>query len=103
MFDIDRTYHFKEEEFKVKLSSLQERQRDELIQESQKNSFLKLPGDYLVLNVYSKKVGTDIVLTPDEVVPTIDLSIDRLIELEMYEQCIVLKDIKDTFNIFYKK
>lgn len=55
------------------------------------------------MDVLSNDVRSEIVIDPKEIEDVIDTTIESLIEVELYEQCAVLKEIKDSFKTEYIK
>ncbi len=55
----------------------------------------------LIMKVHSKNVENEIMFEPTELVDTIDRVIKDLVELQMFEQCAVLKNVRDTYIRFY--
>jgi hypothetical protein len=101
MFDIEKTYKFVDDTFNIRLKELSKTERVEFLSLGLKYNYLNSPNQYFVVKVKSKAMGTDIVVSPEEVVPMLEDSIEKLVLIEMYEHCQVLKDIKDTFNTYY--
>ena len=98
---IDKSILIKEDIFNVKLINLTPQKRKSLIRESLRYSYLKTDEKFLVMEVLSKTVKSEIIVSPLELEEVIDNTIQSLIEVEFYEQCAVLKEIKDSFKIEY--
>jgi hypothetical protein len=102
MVNISRAYELKDGLFEARLTSLDEETREYYIQSSFKYQFLKGDSEMLLMKITSQKGQVeDVFMKPSEVNTVIDNTINKLLELELYEQCAVLKTIKDTFNIRY--
>ena len=102
-YKIVQSWEFSEETFRVELSPLDSDEIEYYQQLSVKYRDLKPEDDVLLLKVLSKGIETDIITKPTEVIDMIDQSIQDLIEKEMYEQCAILKKVKDTYIEKYQK
>lgn len=100
---IDKSILISDKLFKVSLCRLNYQKRKKLILKSLKYEYLKKDGDYLLMDVLSNDVRSEIVIDPKEIEDVIDTTIESLIEVELYEQCAVLKEIKDSFKTEYIK
>ena len=101
MVRIDKSVVIKDDLFKVSLKDITPAKRRTLMRKSLKYSFLKNNEEFLIMEVLAHNAKSEIILSPKEVVPVIDTSIESLIDEEYYEQCIVLKEVKDTFNTYF--
>lgn len=102
-YKIVHAWEFPTEKFQVELSPLDEDEIEYYQQVSAKYRNLKPEDEVLLLRVLSQGRETDIVTNPQEVTNMIDGSIQDLLEKEMYEQCAILKRVKDTYLERYKK
>jgi hypothetical protein len=96
-FNITHSYQLPDEEFVVQLFPIDDQEIEYLQQLNAKYRHLRPDDEVLMMKVKSKGRDKEIVMKPFEVAGAIDKSIQELIEHEMYEQCSVLKKIKDTF------
>lgn len=101
MMRINKSIVIKDDLFQVVLKNMTAHKRKSLLNKSLKYSYLKNNEEFLVMEVLSKNKKSEIILSPNEIEEVVDHSIESLIEEELYEQCIVLKDIKDTFKNYY--
>lgn len=102
-YKIVQEWEFSEETFKVELSPLDSDEIEYYQQLSAKYRSLKPEDEVLLLRVLSKGIETDVLTSTTEVVDMIDNSIVDLIEREMYEQCAILKKVKDIYIEKYQK
>lgn len=102
MFNVTHTYDLKDEQFKVQLYPLDDQEIEYFAQLSKKYSFLVDVDKALMMKIFSKGIESEIVVLPEEAITTIDNSIEKLIELELYEQCAVLKKVKDEYIKYYQ-
>jgi hypothetical protein len=100
---IDKSILISDNIFKITLCKLNYQKRKKLILKGLKYEYLKQNGEYLLMDVLSNGIRSEIVVDPKEVEETIDSTIQSLIELEYYEQCAVLKEIRDSFKEEYTK
>lgn len=101
MMIINKSIVIKDDLFQVILKNMTAQKRKSLLNKSLKYSYLKNNEEFLVMEVLSKNKKSEIILSPNEIEEVVNHSIESLIEEELYEQCIVLKDIKDTFKNHY--
>jgi hypothetical protein len=100
---IDKSILISDSLFKITLCKLNYQKRKKLILKGLKYDYLKQSGEYLLMDVLSNGIRSEIVVDPKEVEEVIDSTIQSLIEVELYEQCIVLKEIKDSFKTEYTR
>jgi hypothetical protein len=103
MFNVTHTYDLKDEQFKVQLYPLDDQEIEYHIQlNPKKYDFLREEERALMMKINSKQVESEVIVLPGEILTAIDNSIETLVELELYEQCAVLKKVKDEYIKYYQ-
>jgi hypothetical protein len=100
---VTHTYDLKDEQFKVQLYPLDDQEIEYYVQLNQKKyDFLKEEEKALMMRIFSKNVESEVIVLPKEILPTIDNVIESLVEKELYEQCAVLKKVKEEYIKYYE-
>jgi hypothetical protein len=101
MINISRSCELEDDKFKVHLYTLDDQDIEYYLQLSKRYNYLKEYPNMLIMKVLSKNVENEILFEPAELVETINRVISDLIEVQMFEQCAVLKSVRDTYIRFY--
>lgn len=97
MFNISNTFQLKDDLFEVSLHGLDRNRVEELAETELKYRNIQNKDSVIILSVRSKGIDSEIILDGEDLIYTLDSTIEELIPLEMYEHCQVLKNIKETY------
>lgn len=91
---ISKSKSYQNNQIEIEVYDLTYEQRFDYLQLGNTFQFLETGGDIIVLDITSEGKQTQILLTPDRVVPCIDLVTENLIEKQAFEICSLLRDVK---------